>query len=801
MTTSPTTAKQKTRIAARLLTASGVSVIPILPSGAKAPALVTWKPFQAEIATGEQIKAWFTDERYGLAVVGGAVSGNLLIVDFETESAFFAWCQHVDDHDLRDLLTGLPITLTPKGGRHLFVRSDGPVGGNQKLAQRRPTDAEVEAGETRKAITLIETRGEGGYVLIPPSPPACHPANKPYMLLEGVLHKIPTLPAGDVKTLVSLARLLDELPPPDVFDTPPAPRFADNPDYESPGDAYNARGNWRELLMRHGWTQVRQQGEKVTWRRPGKASGISATENYANTGFFYVFSSSAAPLEPRSYRPFALYALLECGSDFRQATRELAAAGYGSPEPPPMPSVRVGNKKLMPDGTIVEKPDSGDEEALKKSRDENGLAKQWAKANESKFLYVQGKQWWGYEANRWRYCGDDTVQHSVQWFLDKRVKTLKPTFIRNVMFLTQSMIGPVSLDRFDARPDWIALRNGVYSLSDETLFPHDPKHLLTFQAPYDYDSEADCPLWKRCVQEWLLDERGKPCQDWIDLLQEWFGYCLIPDNTAQACMLWVGEGGNGKGVATRVLESMIGEEYTTALAIEQLHDPYHRADLLGKRVALVNEIDPKAMSKNATQFKAITGGDRISARRPNENVFSFFPVCRIVISTNELPTTKERNGGYWRRLFLIEWRNNIPKEQRDPYLDEKLKAELPGIFNWALEGLRRWEAQGRKFTESSESNNLLESYRRSQDSVALFIADQCLLGPDAWEVSSNLFRAYRTWCETAGLKPDNQHQFGLALSKRKLTDSVRRIGTKAVRTRCGITLNPENGEEDRDVTD
>ena len=97
------------------------------------------------------------------------------------------------------------------------------------------------------------------------------------------------------------------------------------------GDDYNARGNWRNLLLNHGWTRARQRGGKEEWRRPGKKHGTSATWNHDGSGTFYVFSSNAAPLEPeQSYSPFALYARLGCGGDFSEATRRLAAEGYGN---------------------------------------------------------------------------------------------------------------------------------------------------------------------------------------------------------------------------------------------------------------------------------------------------------------------------------------------------------------------------------------------------------------------------------------------------------------------------------------
>src|SRR5207244_1423879 len=100
-----------------------------------------------------------------------------------------------------------------------------------------------------------------------------------------------------------------------------------------PGDDYNARADWYELLTSHGWKYVFRQGEVAYWRRPGKAEpGISATTNYAGSNLLYVFSTNAAPLEDRTaYSLFSAFAFLEHNGDFHEAAKRLAEIGFGKP--------------------------------------------------------------------------------------------------------------------------------------------------------------------------------------------------------------------------------------------------------------------------------------------------------------------------------------------------------------------------------------------------------------------------------------------------------------------------------------
>ncbi|MBI3974660.1 MAG: hypothetical protein HY332_25575 [Chloroflexi bacterium] len=99
-----------------------------------------------------------------------------------------------------------------------------------------------------------------------------------------------------------------------------------------PGDDFNARGEWAEVLVPHGWRLDHRCGEVEHWCRPEKRRGTSATVNYAGSGLLYVFSSDAPPFQAdESYSKFAAYCLLSHGGDWRAATRELAARGYGRP--------------------------------------------------------------------------------------------------------------------------------------------------------------------------------------------------------------------------------------------------------------------------------------------------------------------------------------------------------------------------------------------------------------------------------------------------------------------------------------
>ena len=320
---------------ARRLVAAGLPVIPILPNGSKAPPL-DWKCYQSRRPTEAELLVWFGRPRFGLAIVCGEISGHLEVLDFDASEVFAPWSDLVDEL-IPGLVQRLPVVHTPSDGRHVYYRCE-VIEGNQKLAQAVHAHGKVKA--------LIETRGEGGYIIAPGSPPGCHPLRKPYRLLDGDLADIPLITTDERALLLNAARSFNAYVEPER--TIVATRTAAATTGDRPGDHYAAQTTWEDILEPHGWISVRQRGEVLLWKRPGKRErGWSATTGYAGSDLLYVFSVNAAPFEPeRAYSKFAAYAWLNHAGDFTAAAKALAAAGYVHHHAPQKLTIRTPHGAL-----------------------------------------------------------------------------------------------------------------------------------------------------------------------------------------------------------------------------------------------------------------------------------------------------------------------------------------------------------------------------------------------------------------------------------------------------------------------
>lgn len=155
---------------ARNYVIAGFSIIPILADGSKRPA-IAWKTYQSRMPNESELLRWFGAGGKGIAIVCGMVSGGLEVLDFEDDESYQRW-EEIIRRDHPEVLEHLPRVRTPGGGVHVYLRTTRPAG-NTKLAI------------TAKGETLIETRGEGGYVLAPGSPPECHQCRGEYAQFAG----------------------------------------------------------------------------------------------------------------------------------------------------------------------------------------------------------------------------------------------------------------------------------------------------------------------------------------------------------------------------------------------------------------------------------------------------------------------------------------------------------------------------------------------------------------------------------------------------------------------------------------
>ncbi|MBF0432570.1 MAG: hypothetical protein HQK83_14895, partial [Fibrobacteria bacterium] len=237
--------------------------------------------------------------------------------------------------------------------------------------------------------------------------------------------------------------------------------------------------------------------------------------------------------------------------------------------------------------------------------------------------------------------------------------------------------------------DYLAMNNGILNLDaavngkGSSLLPHTDDYFTTTALSFDFDPTANCPEWKKVLDTIIPDERLQK------ILQEWFGYCLTSDLRYQKFLILVGEGSNGKSVILLILTALLGEANVSSLPLEQFDARFQLYTTYGKMANIAPEIGHVDRVCEGL-LKAYSAGDPIVFEKKWGDSFTGVPTAKLVFGTNQVPRFYDKSRGIWRRLLLLPFDIVIPDEQQDKQLPKHLiQTELPGIFNWALEGLQR----------------------------------------------------------------------------------------------------------------
>jgi putative DNA primase/helicase len=330
----------------------------------------------------------------------------------------------------------------------------------------------------------------------------------------------------------------------------------------------------------------------------------------------------------------------------------------------------------------------------------------------------------------------------------------------------------------------VCAQNAVIDLRTGKEIPADRGQLITKQIGTTYDPQSQCPLWLA-----FLDTVTGGDKELIDFLQAAIGYTLTGKTSEQCLFFLYGRGQNGKGVFIGTIEVLLGDYSQTApesLFVVNKNGggiPNDLARLVGCRLSVAAELDEGA-SFAESRLKSLTGSDTITARFLHKEYFDFAPAHKFWISGNHKPAIKGTDMGIWRRIRLIPFTVTIPEEKKDKRLAEKLKAEMPGILNWAIAGCLRWQSEGLRVPSCVKAAT--EEYRAAEDVVGQFISEATR--PDGETTKSDLYTHYLAWCDKCGIRSRlTSRKFNDRISERGEYEEIR---TNTARSWRGISTVP-----------
>ena len=410
-------------------------------------------------------------------------------------------------------------------------------------------------------------------------------------------------------------------------------------------------------------------------------------------------------------------------------------------------------------------------------------SKSW-EMNANTYLDTNGlvrhkQQFYNYGGKSWEVLEDEIVEHDISnacWGFGLAMtvvdQTIKAVRRRSV------------IREFNPSSSKIAFDNGVldlvnweYNQVDMTLMDHDPEFHILSCMQYEYKPEAKCAKWLEFLQQVFEkdDER-------IQLLQQWFGYSLIYDYRFQKMLVMIGESRSGKGVITKILQSMIGGEAFVGTTMSNMSGDFGLDAIKSAKVASIGDAHraPKDRIERVKEILLnVTGGDEVMVNRKNKKELPVTIPARLMLAANRFPNFIDEYDALLNRYLVLPF--NVTFAGRENVtLFEELKLELPGIFNWALKGLLDLGESG-AFVTPAAGEIRKQQIREQQNPVGAFIKEFMTVGNGDKVLTDELYSTYERFCEERSLFKDDRRVFGKRISsitgveKIRLTENGARV--------------------------
>lgn len=744
---------------------SGIAVIPVYPPDCKFEGVTDpgkqpkRKRWQTRRLTEAEVEKEFS-RRSNLGVVCGEAS-RIVCIDVDAKHGGLAWYYAHDDGRLGRHL----LEHTGGGGLHLFYRYPASVSHVPSLPASNP----LAPG--------VEVKADGGFQVV--TWPSVHPSGARYTFEHGL-------------TLLDLADEADELPE-WILQAIVARKAEEETRKAAPVAA----------LSKGGFTDDPQDIERALRRVAGLGH---RAEHEGRNALAYSVTAVGRDhgVSPKAWWPHVkawnqgnrpplddgeLKKTFRSGYTYPRGAAGERSVAAGFADDPPEPPVEDPTARLSP----REEAEQADELGIPYPHKNPVVSAR-------RFLGTLADYCFGLERHHvyaddtWS-LRDDSFMNAVIWRAivdadpDVALKDSHVVEIRKALQRDRYVPAP-SYDTWrDSRPgDFVRVQNGILDLNRVELLPHSPDWFSCTKLPFGYDSAAECPAFLA-----FLGSLWAHMPDQIEALQQWFGYVLSRDTSQQMFGMLLGPSRSGKGTILRVLGRLLGEENCLATTVNAIGSPFGLGSAVDKKLIVIGDAHDgtrEASNAAAEVIKLITGEDLVRIERKYEQAQDIRLRAKIVIAANQMPKLVDLRSSIINRMLLFRFTESFAGRE-DLGLDERLRAEMPGILNWAIRGLEDLKAAGRlKRPESSQAK--LAEIEESLNPVDAFIGDfigyvpnNPLLDDPCVLMVDEAYQLYKLWCGEAGHKACAKSRFSSALGE----FFANRHDVKRERVRRGGTVN------------
>ena len=389
---------------------------------------------------------------------------------------------------------------------------------------------------------------------------------------------------------------------------------------------------------------------------------------------------------------------------------------------------------------------------------------------------VDGCYYW-YENGYYKRTDKNTVKAKISAYIPDGIAN--DNLLNNVYNLMLADVGHMAREEeFNNEENFINFKNGLYNLTTRKLEPHNEHILYTRQINTDYiegASTADITsTFTRFIGDLCKDVNG--VIDWqkYKALQEIIGLAIsnvYGHRTKKAAILYSPIGNTGKSQFLSLISNLVGPEHIATIPLQNMNEDKGRFAFANAGLIrlIMNGDQGKATIKDSSIFKQVTGGDYIKTEGKGKDIKALVFKGFIIIACNDLPYFADDKGDHvYRRMYIVPCTHEVPENERDASILNKMLQELPAIANWAIEGLHRLRENNYNFSEVAAGQEVIANYRKNSDTVYSFLMDEGYIitkNPADKVSKKDLLTAYNAYCLDNGRQAAGVRQFGERIKK------------------------------------
>ncbi len=307
------------------------------------------------------------------------------------------------------------------------------------------------------------------------------------------------------------------------------------------------------------------------------------------------------------------------------------------------------------------------------------------------------------------------------------------------------------------RKSFVAFSNCIINIKDFSSHSHDPDYFFTsvLNAEYPLRGIPDAPVFESFMSQITGGDQRLYMR-----LQELFGYVISEIRDVKVIPYLVGVKDSGKSIILKLLEHLVGPDFFTNLSFGELNQQSYLCQLFEKKLNTCGETSEIALNR-LDNFKKLSGGDYVMARYLYGQAFKFINKAALLFAGNHLPTIKgiDKSNAFSQRLAIFPFNHQVPKEDQDIHLFDKLIKETSYIAHWSLIGLQRWIDNNYQFTTCEQIEKMAKEYSEETNSIDSFIKTCCYMNPDSKTHNDVLEKAYKKYCRSYGMIEENSRMF------------------------------------------